>query len=705
VSGVDEFAFEEFICSWLVSLGRYVATKIGRAQSPPDFDVQSGIDTAELFAFVGATQGTAWSDLLARYGNDAGQAQRGFVRRLAQQIDARGTVDVIRHGVEDLGVAFRLAYFKPASGLTPESIERYETNRLTVTRQLPYEANSTKTLDLCLFVNGIPVATAELKNPITGQTVEHARAQYRTDRDPKNPLLRRAIVHFAVDTEAVSMTTRLSGNLTRFLPFNRGYEMGAGNPPNADGHRTAYLWEQVWQRDAWLDLLQRFVHVEPTPKGSKVRPVVIFPRYHQWNAVRSLTADAREHGAGRDYLVQHSAGSGKSNTIAWMAHRLSSLHDATDQKVFDKVVVITDRRVLDRQLQDTIYQFEHAYGVVMRIDENSQQLADALAGEQARIIITTLQKFPFVTDKIESLPSRCYAVIVDLCRPRDYADTGRVARSGGGPCLDSARHSTGERAAAPTRRCVGLPRDGSAPARRERALWMVATGTLRAMGCSHSDDGPAVAIFTPGNEPYLGRDSVFHFDQMIQAFLEHQAHIARWTHEHEPTAIQLVASELIPSASSIALSIRELVRQGYLLSAQILARPLWERVATLSYLIEHETAIELWRSGWPHKSRPDLRERMQSMHSREASPEVDTQLRAVINDFNSLVHGDPAAASAVEIVMSDGRLGYTLGRDLSSPQKVDMICFTSAMLLVVLLSRSAQLFPDVSHTSLKDRDP
>jgi len=398
---VDEAAFEEFICRWLVEQGGYDEVKL--AQAPPDFDVIAGLDRGELFTFIGRTQGAAWNELLTRYGNDASKAQRGFVSRLSQQLDVRGTIEVLRHGVEDLGVTLRLAYFKPASGFTPELQERYARNRLTVTRQLRYEAASTKSLDLCLFVNGIPVATAELKNALTGQGVEHSIAQYRTDRDPNAKLLRRTVVHFAVDTERVAMTTRLAGSGTRFLPFNRGHEMGAGNPPNPSGHRTAYLWEQVWQRDAWLDLLQRFVHVEPAPKGSKARPNVIFPRFHQWDAVRALTSAAQANGAGRDYLVQHSAGSGKSNTIAWMAHRLSSLHDsAGEAKVFDKVVVITDRRVLDKQLQDTIYQFEHALGVVVRIDENSQQLADALAGEQARIIITTLQKFPFVTEKIDA---------------------------------------------------------------------------------------------------------------------------------------------------------------------------------------------------------------------------------------------------------------------------------------------------------------
>jgi type I restriction enzyme R subunit len=429
VSKADEAGFESFICDWLAEHGGYDSVKVGTAQAQPtDFDPARGLDTAELFAFIGATQADKWNELRNLYG-DPGKAQRGFADRLAKELDARGTVDVVRHGLVDLGVTIRLAFFRPASGLTPELVERYGKNRLTVTRQLPYEVGSTKTLDLCLFVNGVPVATAELKNALTGQGAAEAIEQYRTVRDPKNPLLRRAVVHFAVDTERVAMTTRLAGKATRFLPFNRGHDLGAGNPPNPSGHRTAYLWERVWQRDAWLDLLNRFVHVEPAPKGSTKEPTVIFPRFHQWDAVLALTGEAREHGAGHDHLVQHSAGSGKSNTIAWLAHRLSSLHDANDTKVFDKVVVITDRRVLDKQLQDTIYQFEHAHGVVVRIDESSQQLADALAGEQARIIITTLQKFPFVNDKIGALPDRTYAVIVDEAHSSQTGDSATALKA------------------------------------------------------------------------------------------------------------------------------------------------------------------------------------------------------------------------------------------------------------------------------------
>ena len=280
------------------------------------------------------------------------------------------------------------------------------------------------------MVNGIPTATAELKNPLTNQTVEHAIVQYRADRDPSNvTLARRALVHFAVDPETVAMTTKLAGQSTRFLPFNLGHDGGRGNPPNPAGHRTSYLWERVWARDAWMDLLGRFVHVERPSQGSpaakKAGELIVFPRYHQWDAVLKLEADAKANGAGRSYLIEHSAGSGKSNTIAWSAHRLSNLHDASDTKVFDKVIVITDRVVLDRQLQETIYQFEHARGVVVKIDKDSAQLAEALTGEQARIIITTLQKFPFVLDKVSALPDRRYAVIVDEAHS---SQTGEAAK-------------------------------------------------------------------------------------------------------------------------------------------------------------------------------------------------------------------------------------------------------------------------------------
>ncbi len=440
MAGPTEAGFEDAICASLINSGGYLApVKVGLIHdAPQDLDLVTGIDTTELFTFIGATQSQEW-DKVRRSHSSPEEAQRGFLSRLTKELDKRGTVDVLRHGLTYAGhekAEFRLVYFRPASGLNPELEERYRANRLTVMRQVPYQPSSTKTLDLALFVNGIPVATAELKTPLSGQTYADAIKQYRTSRDPKAPLLRRAVVHFAVDTEQVFMTTRLAGAKTAFLPFNRGDNQGAGNPAR-NGYRTGYLWEEVWQRDAWLDLLARFVHTDPKSG------VTIFPRFHQWDAVLRLVADARCHGAGQSYLVQHSAGSGKSNTIAWLAHRLSSLHAGDDgvrnQKVFDKVVVITDRVVLDRQLQETIYQFEHAHGVVEKIDQDSAQLAAALTGERARIIITTLQKFPFVMRHVDELKNSTYAVIVDEAHSSQTGDAAKEMKK----VLGSAGPSTG----------------------------------------------------------------------------------------------------------------------------------------------------------------------------------------------------------------------------------------------------------------------
>jgi len=393
------------------------------------YDRHHALDTSETFAFIGATQPEAWDQLVQRHGG-ADQAQAMFRQRLIDELDRRGVVDVLRRGVTDLGVKLDLAYFRPAHGLTPELQQRYAANRCTVVRQLRYAESHDAELDLALFVNGLPVATAELKSPLTGQGVEQAIAQYRRDRDPKDAMLsgRRAFVHFAVDPDLAHLTTRLEGARTRFLPLNQGSggpgrPGGQGNPPNPDGYRTAYLWEEVWERDAWLELLARFVHVEP---GGGRRAAVIFPRYHQWDAVRRMVAHAREHGAGQSYLIQHSAGSGKSNTIAWTAHQLSSLHDASDRKVFSKVIVITDRVVLDRQLQDTVFQFDHKPGVVHKIDRDSTQLAEALAGGEAQVIITTLQKFPFV---LGHAASGRYAIVVDEAHSSQTGETAKALKT------------------------------------------------------------------------------------------------------------------------------------------------------------------------------------------------------------------------------------------------------------------------------------
>jgi type I restriction enzyme R subunit len=407
-----------------------------------------GLDTAELYTFIGATQPKEWERLLGLHGG-ADVAQRKFAERLAAEITQRGTVDVLRRGVVDMGVRISLAYFRPAHEITPDLLTLYDANRCTVTRQVHFSAeDSDKSMDLLLSVNGLPVATAELKNPLTGQGVHHAIKQYREDRKPTEMLFaKRAVVHFAVDPDEVYLTTRLEGRGTRFLPFNQGsgrpgQSGGAGNPSHPSGYASSYLWEQVWQRDAWLDLLARYVHVEVESKGKKTanKPTV-FPRFHQWHAVRTLTGHAATQGAGTNYLIQHSAGSGKSNTIAWLAHRLSSLHTPADTallneglvpnaKVFDKIIVITDRVVLDRQLQDTIFQFDHTVGVVKKIDESSSQLAEALSGETAKIIITTLQKFPFILDQAAAaLAGSKFAIIVDEAHSSQTGESAKALKA------------------------------------------------------------------------------------------------------------------------------------------------------------------------------------------------------------------------------------------------------------------------------------
>ena len=322
--------------------------------------------------------------------------------------------------VKDMGCTFRLAYFRPASGLNEETRRLYMANFFAVVRQVRYSTKNENSLDLVLFLNGIPIFTAELKNPLSGQTVEDAIRQYKTDRDPREPLLAygRCLAHFAVDPNLVYVTTHLAGPKTRFLPYNRGKFGGAGNPPvppTQTGYATAYLWEETWARDSVLDLVRQFIHEveEEDEAGRKTgKRFLIFPRYQQLDCVRQLVANARETGTGQHYLIQHSAGSGKSFTIAWLAHQLSTLHNAADRRVFDSIVVITDRRVLDRQLQSTIRQFEQTLGVVENIDTTSRQLKDALEAGKT-IIVTTLQKFPVIAEEIGALPGKRFALIVD----------------------------------------------------------------------------------------------------------------------------------------------------------------------------------------------------------------------------------------------------------------------------------------------------
>ncbi len=382
-----------------------------------DYDRHLCFMPEDVIDFILATQPKAWHRLKEHHG---AAAKDRFLARLAKEIASRGTLDVLRRGVKDSGVGVDVAYFRPSSGLNEDLARLYRANIFSVVRQLHYSERDESSLDLALFLNGLPIFTAELKNPLTGQDVQDAIRQYKRDRDPREPLLKygRCLAHFAVDPDLVYVTTKLAGAKTRFLPFNQGRFGGAGNPPvppTRRGYATSYLWESTWARDSVLDLVRQFIHeVEPDGKRGrkKAKRFTIFPRYHQLDAVRRMVAHARDHGAGERYLVQHSAGSGKSFTIAWLAHQLSTLHDPHDDRVFDSIVVITDRRVLDRQLQHTVRQFEQTLGVVENIDQTSRQLKAALESGKT-IIVTTLQKFPVIADQISALPGKRFAVIVD----------------------------------------------------------------------------------------------------------------------------------------------------------------------------------------------------------------------------------------------------------------------------------------------------
>lgn len=405
-----EQTFEEAIESNLLEHGGY------SKGSSTEFDVQLGLFPSYIIHFLKQSQPKSWDKIANIYKDEVEQK---VIQRLVKEIDFRGVLDVLRKGFTDYGVKFQMAYFKPESTLNPEADELYQSNHLTVTRQLYYERVGKNSLDMVLSLNGLPIATIELKNQFSGQSVENAKKQYVYDREPNEPIFqfkKRALVHFAVDTDEAYMTTKLDGKNTRYLPFNLGYNNGAGNPPNPNGYRTSYLWEQVWTKDSFMDIIGKFLHLsveEFELNGvKKKKETIIFPRFHQMQVVRTVTADARVQGAGKNYLIQHSAGSGKSNSIAWLSYRLSSLHDDQNNRVFDSVIVITDRKVLDSQLQNTIYQFEHKDGVVQKIDKDSTQLANAITAG-SHIIITTLQKFPFILDKIGEIPARKYAVIID----------------------------------------------------------------------------------------------------------------------------------------------------------------------------------------------------------------------------------------------------------------------------------------------------
>ncbi|HWP91552.1 MAG TPA: type I restriction endonuclease [Thermodesulfobacteriota bacterium] len=386
--------------------------------SPENYDKELCLIPDEVIQFIQTTQPKEYEKLENQYGLDT---PKKLCYRLSQEINRKGTLQVLREGIKDRGSKFHLAYFKPSSGMNPEHQILYSRNRFSIVRQLNYSKKTNDSLDLTIFLNGIPIITAELKNSLTGQFVEEAIKQYRKDRDPKEPLFqfKRCLVHFAVGNEKVYMTTKLEGDNTHFLPFNLDTE----NPVNPRGHKTAYLWEDILQPDTLLNLIHNYLHIQKNSekyydknKGLIEREyeVFVFPRFHQLDAVRKILDALKDEGVGESYLIQHSAGSGKSNTIAWLAHQLASFYqrDTDKERLFDSIVVVTDRRVLDRQLQNTIKQFEQVEGVVKKIDIDSTQLREALEHGKD-IIVTTLQKFPVISDTITELKGKRFAVILD----------------------------------------------------------------------------------------------------------------------------------------------------------------------------------------------------------------------------------------------------------------------------------------------------
>ena len=379
---------------------------------PQDYDREYCVDLAQLSAFLCTTQTNAAESL------DLGQdspTRRKFLARLQGEISKRGVIDVLRKGVKDGPHHVELFYGTPSPG-NPAAAERYAQNRFSVTRQLRYSRDETqRALDLGLFINGLPVFTFELKNSLTKQTVEDAVEQYKRDRAPREKLFEfgRSVAHFAVDDHEVRFCTHLKGKTSWFLPFNQGWNDGAGNPPNADGLKTDYLWTRLLTRDGLTNILENYAQVVETKdeKTGKKRKVQIWPRYHQLDVVRRLLADIRRHGAGKRYLIQHSAGSGKSNSIAWLAHQLIGLRK-DDAGAFDSIIVVTDRRILDKQIRDTIKQFAQVGATVGHADRSGDLRRFIESGK--KIIISTVQKFPFILDEIgNEQRGRRFAIVID----------------------------------------------------------------------------------------------------------------------------------------------------------------------------------------------------------------------------------------------------------------------------------------------------
>ena len=405
-----------------------------RSLQSTDYDKYLCLIPDEVLQFIRTTQPKAYQRLKRQYGEDTPQK---LTLRISKQVESRGVLDVLRKGVKDRGCSFDLTCFQPSSGMNPDHQRLYAQNRFTLIRQLHYSQRNEKSVDMVLFLNGLPLVTMELKNSLTGQVVTDAEKQYRTDRDSREPLFqfKRCLVHFAMGNEKVSMTTRLQGGGTRFFPFNKDIE----NPVNPDGHKTAYLWEDILQPDNLMELIDNFIHeqevtekvYDPNLGGVKdvKHRVLVFPRYHQLDVIRQLKTAIVAEGVGHNYLIQHTTGSGKSNSIAWLAHLLTHLYRSPSdtKRIFDSVIVVTDRRVLDKQLQETIKQVEQVDGVVHPVDATSAQLRGYLESGKD-IIISTIQKFSVIAEEIGKLKSKTFAVIIDEAHSSQSGESARNLR-------------------------------------------------------------------------------------------------------------------------------------------------------------------------------------------------------------------------------------------------------------------------------------
>ncbi|MFC2119045.1 type I restriction endonuclease subunit R [Bacteroidota bacterium] len=373
----------------------------------------------ELISFLRESQQKEFEKLTIQYGEDT---EKKLTRRIHEEIGKRGIIDVLRKGVKDRGSYFQMVFFEPKSGLNHEHQVLYKLNRFHIVRQLHYSTKNENSIDIVLFLNGLPLVTIELKNQLTGQTILDSEKQYRKDRDPKEPLLqfKRCVVHLCVDNDRVSMTTRLIGDKTGFLPYNKGID----NPINPNGHKSDYLWTEILTSESLLDILENFVHIhieierEWDGKQGKVidkkKELLIFPRYHQLDVIRNIRTSLISEGVGHNYLIQHITGSGKSYSIGWLSHMLTSLYQTKKdtKRIFDTIIVITDRKVLDQQLQRTIKQLEQTVGVVNPIEKTSVQLREYL--EKGKdIIITTIQKFPVISQEIGEIPGKTFGIVVD----------------------------------------------------------------------------------------------------------------------------------------------------------------------------------------------------------------------------------------------------------------------------------------------------